>query len=67
MSTCERREDEKQFGERTRPPRAELLDRQPGKNLGTPERIANIVACLLSSDGVWINAQLIRADGGFSA
>lgn len=47
--------------------RAELLHRQPGKSLGTPERIADIVAFLLSSDGDWINGQLIRADGGFSA
>src|SRR5215469_2345433 len=47
--------------------RAESLHRQPGKSLGTPERIANIVAFLLSSDGAWINGQLIKADGGFSA
>ena len=46
--------------------REEILHRQPGKSLGTPEHIANIVAFLLSSDGAWINGQLIRADGGFS-
>ncbi|WP_114210964.1 SDR family oxidoreductase [Acidisarcina polymorpha] len=35
--------------------------------LGTPQHAANIVAFLLSPAGSWINGQLIKPDGGFSA
>jgi 3-oxoacyl-[acyl-carrier protein] reductase len=47
--------------------RSEVLQRQPGKSLGTPERVADVIAFLLSPAGAWINGQLIKADGGFSA
>jgi len=47
--------------------RSELLRRQPGKSLGTPQSVADVIALLLSPEGAWINGQLIRADGGFSA
>jgi 3-oxoacyl-[acyl-carrier protein] reductase len=44
-----------------------LIERQPAKRLGTPQDIANLVAFLLSPAGSWINGQLIKSDGGFSA
>ena len=47
--------------------RSELLRRQPGKSLGTPQSVADVIALLLSPEGAWINGQLIRADGGCSA
>ncbi|WP_138416865.1 SDR family oxidoreductase [Sinomonas gamaensis] len=47
--------------------RAALTARQPGGRLGTPEDVAAVVAFLLSAPGGWINGQLIKADGGFSA
>jgi 3-oxoacyl-[acyl-carrier protein] reductase len=47
--------------------RAALTARQPGGRLGTPEDVAAVVAFLLSEPGGWINGQLIKADGGFSA
>lgn len=47
--------------------RAALTARQPGGRLGTPEDVAAVVAFLISAPGGWINGQLIKADGGFSA
>src|SRR5271165_581056 len=47
--------------------RASLLKRQPTGRLGTPQDIANLVGFLLSPAGSWINGQLIKSDGGFSA
>jgi 3-oxoacyl-[acyl-carrier protein] reductase len=47
--------------------RAALTARQPGGRLGTPADVAAVVAFLLSAPGGWINGQLIKADGGFSA
>jgi 3-oxoacyl-[acyl-carrier protein] reductase len=47
--------------------RMSLIERQPAKRLGTPQDTANIVAFLLSPAGSWINGQLIKSDGGFSA
>jgi 3-oxoacyl-[acyl-carrier protein] reductase len=47
--------------------RSEVLQRQPGGSLGAPERVADVIAFLLSPEGSWINGQLIKADGGFSA
>lgn len=47
--------------------RASLLNRQPTKRLGTPEDVANLIAFLLSTEGAWINGQLLKSDGGFSA
>lgn len=40
---------------------------QPGGRLGTPADVAPTVAFLLSAGGRWVNGQLIKADGGFSA
>ncbi|KHL04437.1 short-chain dehydrogenase [Sinomonas humi] len=47
--------------------RAALTARQPGGRLGTPEDVAAVVAFLVSGPGGWINGQLVKADGGFSA
>lgn len=47
--------------------RAELAARQPGGRLGTPADVAAVVGFLLSPAGGWINGQLLKADGGFSA
>ncbi len=47
--------------------RMSLIKRQPAKRLGTPQDTANIVAFLVSPAGSWINGQLIKSDGGFSA
>lgn len=47
--------------------RATCLSRQPTGRLGTPMDIAEVVAFLLSESGGWINGQLIKVDGGFSA
>jgi 3-oxoacyl-[acyl-carrier protein] reductase len=47
--------------------RASGLARQPTGRLGTPADTADLVAFLLSERGAWINGQLIKSDGGFSA
>jgi 3-oxoacyl-[acyl-carrier protein] reductase len=36
------------------------------KRLGTPEDIANVVSFLAGPDAGWINAQTLRADGGYT-
>jgi len=38
----------------------------PLQRLGTPEDIANAVSFLAGPDGGWINAQVLRANGGFA-
>lgn len=47
--------------------REALTARQPTGRLGTPADVADVVVFLLSRQGRWINGQLIKADGGFSA
>ena len=47
--------------------RRSALDRQPTGRLGTPADTADLVAFLLSDRGAWINGQLLKSDGGFSA
>jgi 3-oxoacyl-[acyl-carrier protein] reductase len=46
----------------------ELIERfakaTPMERLGTPEDIANAVAFLVGPEGGWINAQVLRANGG---
>lgn len=46
--------------------RAQLTAMQPTGRLGTPHDIADIVAFLVSTNGRWVNGQLIKSDGGFS-
>ena len=47
--------------------RAGCLSRQPTGRLGTPADIARLVSFLFSDRGDWINGQLLKSDGGFSA
>lgn len=44
---------------------AQLTQAVPLERLGQPEDIARTVSFLLGADGGWINAQVIRANGGF--
>jgi 3-oxoacyl-[acyl-carrier protein] reductase len=45
----------------------ELTTKTPAGRLGQPTDAAALVAFLLSADGGWINGQLLKSDGGFSA
>jgi 3-oxoacyl-[acyl-carrier protein] reductase len=38
----------------------------PLERLGQPEDIANVVSFLAGPDGAWVNAQILRANGGFA-
>jgi 3-oxoacyl-[acyl-carrier protein] reductase len=38
----------------------------PLERLGEPEDIANVVSFLAGPDGSWVNAQVLRANGGFA-
>lgn len=44
-----------------------VLGRTPAGRDGMPSDTASLVAFLLSPDGQWINGQLLKSDGGFSA
>jgi 3-oxoacyl-[acyl-carrier protein] reductase len=44
----------------------ELGKLAPLERLGLPEDIANVVSFLAGAEGGWINAQVIRANGGFA-
>lgn len=43
-----------------------LAKQSPLERIGTPEDIANVVAMLAGSNGRWVNAQVVRANGGFA-
>ena len=47
--------------------RESIVKRQPTGRLGTPQDVANLIGFLLSPAGSWINGQLLKSDGGFSA
>jgi 3-oxoacyl-[acyl-carrier protein] reductase len=38
----------------------------PLERLGQPADIANAVSFLVGDDGAWVNAQVIRVNGGFA-
>ena len=38
----------------------------PLERVGQPEDIANVVSFLAGPDGAWVNAQVLRANGGFA-
>ena len=44
---------------------SQVLGQIPYGRIGEPEDIANVIAALCSSDGMWINGQLVLANGGF--
>lgn len=45
---------------------AELSKLAPLERLGKPEDIANVVSFLAGPDGGWVNAQILRTNGGFA-
>jgi 3-oxoacyl-[acyl-carrier protein] reductase len=45
---------------------AQLSKLAPLERLGQPEDIANVVSFLASPDGAWVNAQVLRVNGGFA-
>jgi 3-oxoacyl-[acyl-carrier protein] reductase len=47
--------------------RKTTAERQPTGRIGTPADVAQVISFLLSPAGAWVNGQLIKADGGFSA
>lgn len=47
--------------------RAAGIAQQPSHRFGTPDDIGAVVGFLVSDEGSWINGQLIKVDGGFSA
>jgi len=44
----------------------QMASMNPLERLGEPVDIANVVAFLAGPDGGWVNAQVIRANGGFA-
>ncbi|MBC0856524.1 SDR family oxidoreductase [Pantoea stewartii] len=57
----------KLFMEGKSPEQIDLLaSASPLERLGTPEDIGEVVAFLASEKGRWINAQIIRVNGGFA-
>jgi 3-oxoacyl-[acyl-carrier protein] reductase len=44
----------------------ELKKMNPLERLGQPEDMANLVSFLAGPDGGWLNAQVLRANGGFA-
>jgi 3-oxoacyl-[acyl-carrier protein] reductase len=44
----------------------ELAKRAPIERLGTPEDICDAVSFLAGPDGGWVNAQVLRVNGGFA-
>ena len=44
----------------------ELANLAPLQRLGTPEDIGSVVSFLVGPDGGWVNAQVVRANGGFA-
>jgi 3-oxoacyl-[acyl-carrier protein] reductase len=44
----------------------ELANLAPLERLGTPQDIAGVVSFLVGPDGGWVNAQVLRANGGFA-
>ncbi|MDZ4371190.1 MAG: SDR family oxidoreductase [Phenylobacterium sp.] len=47
------------------PMRAQAAQMTPYGRIGEPEDVANAIAALCSSDGEWINGQVVFANGGF--
>ncbi|MDO5640130.1 MAG: SDR family oxidoreductase [Neisseria sp.] len=43
-----------------------IAQQSPLERIGEPEEIAAVVSMLAGADGAWINAQILRANGGFA-
>ena len=54
------------LGDKTEEQIATLTKLAPLERLGQPEDIASVVSFLAGPDGGWINAQVLRANGGFA-
>jgi 3-oxoacyl-[acyl-carrier protein] reductase len=54
------------LGDKTQEQIAQLRNLAPLERLGEPEDIANVVSFLAGPDGGWINAQVLRVNGGFA-
>lgn len=44
----------------------EFVKMSPLERMGTPEDVAGVVSFLAGCDGAWVNAQVLRANGGFA-
>lgn len=44
----------------------QIVKQAPLERIGEPDDIAGVVAFLAGSDGAWVNAQVVRANGGFA-
>jgi 3-oxoacyl-[acyl-carrier protein] reductase len=44
----------------------QIAKQAPLERLGTPDDIASVVSFLAGPDGGWVNAQVLRANGGFA-
>ncbi|MCU1293084.1 MAG: 3-ketoacyl-ACP reductase [Bryobacterales bacterium] len=54
------------LGDKSEDQIAQLSKLAPLERLGQPEDIARVVSFLAGPDGGWVNAQVIRANGGFA-
>jgi len=54
------------LGDKTEEQIAQISKMAPLERLGQPDDIAGVVSFLAGPDGGWINAQVVRANGGFA-
>lgn len=54
------------LGDKTEEQIKQIGNMAPLERLGQPEDIANVVSFLAGPDGGWVNAQILRANGGFA-
>jgi len=54
------------FNGKTEEQVAQIAKQAPLERIGTPDEIANAVAFLAGPDGAWVNAQVVRVNGGFA-
>jgi 3-oxoacyl-[acyl-carrier protein] reductase len=54
------------LGDKTEEQIAQISKMAPLERLGQPDDIAAVVSFLAGPDGGWINAQVVRANGGFA-
>jgi 3-oxoacyl-[acyl-carrier protein] reductase len=54
------------LGDKTEEQIKQISSMAPLERLGQPEDIANVVSFLAGPDGAWVNAQILRANGGFA-